>query len=104
MTDAGLLHLPGLNRLQQLVLNNTQVTMPTSHCRAVRFFSAVLAITLSIAAGQVALPQNSDAAPAKSADADSGDFYRVDEVQSIYLRVAEEDWQRMLAALPERIY
>ncbi len=32
------------------------------------------------------------------------DFYRPDEVQSIHLRVAEEDVQRMLAALPERIY
>jgi spore coat protein CotH len=78
--------------------------MPISHCNAVRFLSALLAITLSIAAGQVASAQNSNAAPAKSAEAGPGDFYRVDEVQSIYLRVAEDDWQRMLAALPERIY
>ena len=32
------------------------------------------------------------------------DFYRADVVQSIYLQVAEHDRQRMLAALPERIY
>jgi hypothetical protein len=40
----------------------------------------------------------------QSAAAALGDFYRPDEVQSVYLRVAEEDLQRMLAALPERIY
>jgi hypothetical protein len=80
------------------------MTKPISHCRAVRSLPAVLAITLSIAAAQVAFAQNAKATPAKSADAGPDDFYTADEVQSIYLRVAEEDWQRMLAALPERIY
>lgn len=32
------------------------------------------------------------------------EFYRPNEVQSIRLRVADEDMQRLLAALPERIY
>ena len=32
------------------------------------------------------------------------DFYRADEVQTVQLRVAEEDVQRMLRALPDRIY
>jgi spore coat protein H len=32
------------------------------------------------------------------------DFYRQDEVQSIYLRMTKEDRQSMLAALPERVY
>jgi spore coat protein CotH len=57
-----------------------------------------------MAAEQIASAQNSNATPAKSTEAGLGDFYRGDEVQSIYLRVAEEDMQRMRAALPERIY
>lgn len=45
------------------------------------------------------------AAPAQEpAEAEPDDFYRPDEVQSVYLRVAEADFKRMLAALPERIY
>ncbi|HJN09494.1 MAG TPA: CotH kinase family protein [Pirellulaceae bacterium] len=32
------------------------------------------------------------------------EFYLPDEVQSIHLQVVEEDWQRLLLALPERIY
>ncbi|MCP4786718.1 MAG: periplasmic heavy metal sensor [Fuerstiella sp.] len=32
------------------------------------------------------------------------EFYRMDEVQTIQLRVAPEDMQRLVAALPERIY
>src|SRR4029079_7296033 len=79
-------------------------TMPIIYCGAVRFASAAVAITLSIAAGQVASAQNTNAAPANSAEAVPGYFYQADKVQSIYLRVAEEDIQRMRAALPERIY
>src|SRR5207244_2237130 len=89
---------------QSKVVWHTFTTMPISHCRALRLVSAFLAITLSIAAGQVALAQNSKELPAKLDEAGTGDFYRVDEVQSIFLRVAEDDWQRMLTALPERIY
>ena len=77
---------------------------PMSDCKAVRLEFAVLAITLMIGAEQVASAQNSKAKPAKQADAELGDFYRGDEVQSVYLRVADDDMQRMLAALPERIY
>ena len=69
-----------------------------------RFVLSALAITLVNAAEQVASAQNSNAAPAKSAEMGPGDFYRVDEVQTIHLRVAEADLKRMLAALPERIY
>lgn len=75
-----------------------------SHCRAVRLLFAVLTITLTIAAEHVASAQNSNAALAKSGEAGLGDFYRPDEVQSVYLRVSDEDMKRMLAALPERIY
>lgn len=80
------------------------MTTQISDCRAVRFAFAVIAITLAIAAEQVAWAQNSKATPAKSAEAGLGDFYRGDEVQSVHLRVADDDLQRMQAALPERIY
>ncbi len=40
----------------------------------------------------------------RSAAAGLNDFYHPEEVQTIFLRVAEADRQRMLAALPERIY
>ncbi|MBC7968170.1 MAG: hypothetical protein H7Z17_19860, partial [Fuerstia sp.] len=80
------------------------MTIQISHCRTVRLLFSVVAITLAIAAEQVASAQNSNAAPAKSAETGSGDFYRPDEVQSVYLRVADEDMQRLRAALPERIY
>jgi len=40
----------------------------------------------------------------QSAATGRDDFYRGDEVQSIYLRVSEADMHRMLGALPERIY
>lgn len=74
------------------------------HHTGVRPLSAVLAISLAIGAGQCASAQNSKAAPAKPAKADASDFYRLDEIQSIHLQVAENDMQRMLSALPERIY
>src|SRR5262249_41008680 len=48
--------------------------------------------------------QNPNAGRANSTRARQGEFYRTDAVQSIYLRVAEEDMQQMLTALPERIY
>ena len=65
---------------------------------------AVLAIAFAMSADQVASAQNSNAAPAKSAEAGVGDFYRPNEVQAVYLQVKNEDLQRMRAALPERIY
>ncbi len=70
----------------------------------IAYLSTVLAITFLMAAGQIALAQDPIARPAKSVGAGPDDFYRADEVQSIHLQIAEEDWQRMLAALPERIY
>ena len=76
------------------------MTIQISQCRAVRLLFSVLAISLAIAAEPVASAQNSNAAPAKSAEAGAGDFYRPDEVQSVYLRVTDEDMQRMLAARP----
>ena len=80
------------------------MTRQVSHCKVARLLFAILAITLAIAAEQVALAQNSKPTPAKSAEPELGDFYRGDEVQSVYLRVADEEMQRMQAALPERIY
>ena len=77
--------------------------MQISHCRTVRLKFAVLAITLAISAEQVASAQLPNAAFAKSTDLGPDDFYRLDEVQSIHLRVAEDDLQRMRAALPKRI-
>jgi CotH kinase protein len=71
--------------------------------RVVRRLIAVVTVALAITAGRVVLAQNAKAEPARSAEAGSADFYRLDEVQSIYLTVAGEDLQRMLAALPRRI-
>ena len=70
----------------------------------VRPLLAVLAITVAIEVGQIASAQNSNETYAPTAEAGPSDFYRPDEVQSIDLRVAEKDVQRMLEALPERIY
>ena len=70
----------------------------------VRRLAAVLAITITVAAGSVASAGNSTAVSAEAAESDAGDFYDPDEVQSVYLRVADDDTNRMLAALPERIY
>ena len=53
---------------------------------------------------QLAWAQDSSENPSRTIEVGSDDFYRPDEVQSIYLRVADKDMQRMLAALPERIY
>ncbi len=72
--------------------------------RVVSLFFAVIVISLATGSEPVALAQNSTVAVAKSADVGADAFYRVDQVQSIYLRVTEEDMRRMLAALPERVY
>ena len=66
----------------------------------------VLAFTVAIEVGQVASAQNPNESQSRTTEIEAGtdDFYRADEVQSIHLRVAEKDMQRMLAALPERIY
>ena len=80
------------------------MTMPIPHCKVVRLLVAALLIDWAIANVQVASAQNANAVPATSATTGHGDFYRPDEVQSVYLKVADEDMKRMLAALPERIY
>ncbi len=80
------------------------MTLQINDCRAGRLLFEVLAITLAIFAERAASAQNSNAPPEKSAEAGAGDFYHPEEVQSVYLRVNKEDMQRMLAALPERIY
>lgn len=41
--------------------------------------------------------------PAENASAQAS-FYKSNEVQTVHLQVAEDELQRMLAALPERIY
>ncbi len=73
---------------------------------SVRFFRCVrpLLAVLAIAVGHVASAQNSNGTQAPVAEAGSSEFYRSDEVQSIYLTVAETDMRRMLEALPKRIY
>jgi len=80
------------------------MTMSIIGGRAFRLLSAPLAVIVSMAAGPFASAQVSPVAAARPAEADPGDFYRADEVQSIHMRVAEADLKRMLAALPERIY
>ncbi len=80
------------------------MTALITHRRVVPLLFAIVAIGLAIGAERVSLAQNSNVAPAKSTDTTVDGFYRIDKVQSIYLRVAEEDMRRMLAALPERIY
>ena len=56
-----------------------------------------LAVSVLIACGQIAVGQSAEFN-------DAGDFYRADQVQSIQLRVAKEDMQRLVAALPKRIF
>ena len=80
------------------------VTNQICYLRNVRPLLAILAIVVATAVSQLALAQNSNQEPSPTPEAASDDFYRPDAVQSIYLRVAEKDLQRMLAALPERIY
>jgi spore coat protein H len=63
-----------------------------------------LAISVTLLITQAALAQNSQDAASLLKTAGADDFYRPDEVQSIHVQVAEQDMQRMLAALPERIY
>jgi spore coat protein CotH len=80
------------------------MTFLTRPGRAVRFVSAIWAAGLAISEWQFASAQNPAAKPADSGAARQEEFYRTDLVQQIDLRVAEQDMERMLAALPERIY
>ncbi|MSU35160.1 MAG: hypothetical protein EXS36_08600 [Pedosphaera sp.] len=84
--------------------SSIRMTAQIHYCRAVRLLLAVVAIPWAIAAEQVAPAQNPNVAPAMSGEARLSDYYRPDEVQSVYVRVADEDMKRMLSALPERIY
>lgn len=79
----------------------------TLSCPLTRVFTllfAALALSFATDSEQAALAQNANVARAKSRDADAENFYRPDQVQSIYLRVTEENMRRMIAALPERVY
>ena len=82
------------------------MTTHHSYITCVRPLLVVLAFTVAIEVGQVASAQNPNESQSRTTEIEAGtdDFYRADEVQSIHLRVAEKDMQRMLAALPERIY
>lgn len=74
-----------------------------AHNKLIRLLFAIM-LPLLMGAGRVSMAQNSNAKPVKRENAAIDDFYRADKVQAIYLRVAEEDIKRMLAALPKRIY
>lgn len=80
------------------------MTTLTIHRRVAPLLFTIMAIVLAIGAEQVSLAQNLNVASAKPIDTTVNSFYRVDQVQSIYVHVAEEDMRRMLAALPKRIY
>ena len=80
------------------------VRIQICYFKCVRPLLAILAIAVAMPSGQFAWAQNSSEIPSRTTKAGVEDFYRPDEVQSVHLRVAESDMQRMLAALPERIY
>ena len=66
-----------------------------------RFFVTLVGITLAtFDRGTIAIGQP-DAHPQRSPS--QTEFYQPDEVQSVYLKVTDENMQRLLAALPERI-
>lgn len=71
--------------------------------RIVPLLFALLMVCFATRSEQVALAQKAKA-KAHSADTKADEFYRVDKIQAIYLRVAEEEMRRMVAALPKRIY
>ncbi|MDA1230582.1 MAG: CotH kinase family protein [Planctomycetota bacterium] len=60
----------------------------------------LLVMSLFLHEAQNAAAQSPDAVEVSTID----DFYQHDEVQSFHLSVAEQDLQRMHAALPERIF
>ena len=80
------------------------MTISIIHKRVVRHLFAILTILLATGFKPVALAQNAKVAPTKSVDAKADDFYRIDQVQSIYLQVDEENMRLMMAALPKRIF
>lgn len=75
----------------------------TIQSKAIRSLFTIAVLLLAIGAEQILLAQNLNVASAKSTNEVTDDFYRIDQIQSIHLRVAEEDMRRMLAALPKRI-
>ncbi len=79
------------------------MSLPIRQGRTTRFQFIVLVVFASISAEQVISAQDSTPTTAKSTANESDEFYRSDEVQSVHLKVAREDLQRMLAALPEQI-
>jgi spore coat protein H len=69
----------------------------------VRQWLAVLILACSLSAESPALAQGPVAGAAKPVAASSAEYYRIDEVQAVYLQVADADLERMRKALPERI-
>jgi spore coat protein H len=67
-----------------------------------QIISLTFALVLVVIAVQIGPAQ--DAAPVVVTPAEANDFYRPDEVQSIHLRVAKEELDRMLGSLPERVW
>ena len=80
------------------------MTMRIAHDTGVRGPSIALAIIFAMNACRVSSAQGPEGSPAKPGVAKSADFYRIEEVQSVHLQVADDDMRRMLAALPGRIY
>jgi spore coat protein CotH len=75
---------------------------------ASRYVPAILALVVLTVYRSSATAQETNSESTKPIDKapapTAAEFYRSDEMQSVHLQVADEDWQRMLAALPERIY
>lgn len=63
----------------------------------------ILVAVLVIAAARAADAQHAKDSLVGPAEVEA-DFYRIDKVQTVRLQVADDDWKRMLEALPERIY
>ena len=82
---------------------NIPMSIPIRPSRTVRFQNMVLLVTAVLSAAQIVSAQDANSKPPRSNAAISSDFYRPDAVQSVHLKVAREDYQRMVAALPERI-
>jgi spore coat protein CotH len=61
---------------------------------------AMVVMAVEDGAGQ---SQKAAVTPAKSSEPESVDFYRIEDIQTVHMRIDKEDQQRMLAALPGRI-
>lgn len=75
--------------------------------RSVLCLAVLALVSLGVEADETS-PKVKPATKAKAIDKHDviaqDDFYQFDKVQTVHLRIADEELQRMLAALPERIY